>query len=187
MRLFTAIDLPDDVREHLARVAETLRGHPSLKDVSWTKRENLHITLKFLGEMDDAQVPGLCRALGRLVVPSMNLVLNPFLVLPGQGPARVLAANVRGDVEALAELFSQIESAVQPLGVRREARAFKPHVTLARVRRPNRKLTAQTLGRIVDPSLLPSPGFSAGRFTLYESRLDPGGSIYVPVARVGGC
>jgi 2'-5' RNA ligase len=185
MRLFTAVDLPEPVREHLARISESLRKHPALNDLSWTRTENLHITLKFLGEIPDAQVANLAGALARLAVPEMSLVLNPFLVLPGQGPARVLAANVRGDVEPLGKLFGQIESAVQPLGVRREARAFKPHVTLARVRRPTRQLTAQALGRIVDPGLLPTPTFTVSQFTLYQSVLDSKGSIYTPVARIG--
>jgi 2'-5' RNA ligase len=185
MRLFTAIDLPTNIRQHLARISEQLHIQPALKDLSWTKPDNLHITLKFLGDIPDAHVPNLAHALARLPVPTMTLTLNPFLVLPGQGPARVLAAKVRGDVEPLTQLFSQIESAVQPLGVRREARPFKPHVTLARIKRPTRKMTAQTLGRIIDPSLLPTPTFTATQFTLYQSELDPRGSIYIPITRIG--
>ena len=185
MRLFTAIDLPTHIRDHLARIPETLRTHPTLKDLSWTKSDNLHITLKFLGDIPDEHLPNLCRALAQLPVPTLSLTLNPFLVLPGRGPARILAANVRGDLEPLAHLFSHVESAVQPLGVRREARAYKPHVTLARIKRPTRKLTAQALGRVVDPSLLPTPAFTATDFTLYQSQLDPKGSIYIPLARIG--
>jgi 2'-5' RNA ligase len=183
MRLFTAIDLPDPIRDHLARISQTFQKHPALKDLSWTKTQNLHITMKFLGEIPDAQVANLAGALARLSVPEMTLTLNPFLVLPGRGPARVLAANVRGDVEPLGKLFAQLESAVQPLGVSREARAFKPHVTLARVRRPSRQLTAQALARIVDPSLLPSVTFTVSQFALYQSQLSPERAIYVPIGR----
>jgi 2'-5' RNA ligase len=185
MRLFTAIDLPEEVRAHLARAAETLRQHPSLKELSWTKPENLHITLKFLGDIPDDRVPSLTSALQRLGVPQMTLTPTHFLVLPGQGPARVLAVNVAGDTEPLAKLFQQIESAVQPLGVHRESRPFKPHITLARIRHPSRKLTAQTLAKLVDPSLLPAPTFTTTTFTLYQSKLDPKGAIYTPIAQIG--
>ena len=185
MRLFTAIDLPADVRAHLTRAAESLRQHPALKELSWTKPENLHITLKFLDDIPDPRVPDLTNALNRLPVPEMSLTPTHFLVLPGQGPARVLAVNIAFDTEPLSKLFQQIESAVQPLGVHRESRAFKPHITLARIRRPTRKLTAQTLARLVDPSLLPAPPFTTGTFTLYQSELHPKGAIYTPIVRFG--
>jgi 2'-5' RNA ligase len=183
MRLFTAIELSHEVRIHLAGCVETLRKHPSLKELSWTNPENLHITLKFLDEIPDSRVPDLANALKRLDVPEMTLTPSHFLVLPGQGPARVLAVNVAGDTEPLAKLFQRIESAVQPLGVHRESRPFKPHITLARVRRPSRNLTAQTLARLVDPSLLPAPGFGTRTFTLYQSQLNPKGATYTPIAR----
>ena len=185
MRLFTAIDLPENVRQHLARAAESLRAHPALKDFSWTKPENLHITLKFLGDIPDAAVPNLKSGLARLVVPEMTLTPSHFLVLPGQGPARVLAINIAGDAEPLAKLFAQIESAVQPLGVHRESRPYKPHITLARIRRPTRQLTAKTLAKLVNPSLLPAPTFPANTFTLYQSQLNPKGAIYTPIAQIG--
>ena len=184
MRLFTAIDLSEQVRQHLARAAESLRAQSALKDLSWIKPENLHITLKFLGDIPDAAVSNLKSGLARLTVPEMSLTPSHFLVLPGQGPARVLAVNIAGDTEPLAKVFAQIESAVQPLGVRRESRAYKPHITLARIRRPSRQLTAKTLAKLVDPSLLPAPLFLATAFTLYQSQLNPKGAIYAPVARV---
>ena len=185
MRCFTAVELPEPVRAHLADIADRLRIIPSLKDAaSWVKPENLHITLKFLGDIPDGRVQDLANAFRRLPFPPLTLTLDHFLVLPGQGPARVLAAHVAGDVKPLIHLFNQIESASQPLGVRREGRPFKPHVTLARFRRPTNRMTAATLIRIVNPALLPAPTFTATEFTLFQSTLTPAGPIYTAVAQI---
>jgi 2'-5' RNA ligase len=185
MRCFTAVELPAPVRAHLAGVADRLRLIPSLKEsVSWVKPENLHITLKFLNDIPDDRVADLANAFRRLPFVPMTFTLDHFLVLPGQGPARVLAAHVTGDVKPLIHLFAQIESASQPLGVRREGRPFKPHVTLGRFRRPSNRMTAATLIRIVNPALLPSPAFTATSFTLFQSTLTPAGPIYAPLAHI---
>lgn len=185
MRCFTALQLSANVRAHLEGVIDRLRPLRSLNDaISWTKPENLHITLKFLGEIPDDRVADLANAFRRLPFPPLTLTLDHFLVLPGQGPARVLAAHVTGDVKPLIHLFSQIESASQPLGVRREGRPFKPHVTLGRFRRPSNRMTAATLIRIVNPALLPSPTFSATAYTLFQSTLTPAGPIYAPLAQI---
>ena len=185
MRCFTALELPANVRAHLEGVVDRLRPLRSLNDaISWTKPENLHITLKFLGDIPDDRVADLANAFRRVPFAPLTLTLDYVLVLPGQGPARVLAAHVDGDVKPLIHLFSQIEAASQPLGVRREGRAFKPHVTLGRFRRPSNRMTAATLIRIVNPALLPSPTFTATGYTLFQSTLTPAGPIYAPLAHI---
>jgi 2'-5' RNA ligase len=187
MRLFTAIELPTPTSQHLAHLLQTLRTHPTLKNVaSFTPPQNLHITLKFIGDVPDDRVPLLVASLRTLSIPQMPFALEHFLVLPGQGPARVLAVNVTKDLAPVTSLFNQVESACQPLGVSREARNYKPHITLARFRRPNRQLTARTLIRVIDPGLLPAPAFTTTRFTLFQSRLEPSGAIHTPLATFPG-
>jgi 2'-5' RNA ligase len=152
MRLFTALELPENVRAHLAGVVEKLRAVPAFKDtVTFTKPENLHVTLKFLGDVDEKFLPNLTTALRKIPFPPMTFAIPHFLVLPGQGPARVLAGALIGDNKPLLTLFEQLEATVQPLGIRRESRSFKPHVTFFRLKRPTRHTTAKTLGRLVDP------------------------------------
>lgn len=186
MRLFTAIELPQNICGHLVRITDALRIHRDLKDaLSFTREDNFHITLKFLGDVTDDKVPALASSLQTLRVTPMNLSISHFLVLPGQGPARVLAANVAGDTKELAELFNQIESACQPLGVPREARGYKPHVTFGRFRRPSSKFTARTLIKMIDSKQLPTPGFTAAEFVLFHSDLTPDGAIHTPVGRFG--
>src|SRR5260221_6837125 len=183
MRLFTAVELPPPTRQHLVGILDTLRAHPRLKDTaSFTPPQNLHVTLKFIGEVEDEIVPLLVASLRTLLIRPMPFNIDRFLVLPGQGPARVLAANVTRDLNPITNLFQQIESACQPLGVSREGREYKPHVTLARFRRPNNTVTARNLIRMIDPSLLPAPAFTANSFNLFQSQVTPAGAIHTPVA-----
>src|SRR4029078_13717155 len=113
MRIFPALEFPDNVRAHLARVVEKLRNVPALKDaVTFTKPENLHVTLKFVGDVDDKYLPNLTTALQKIPFPPMTVTAPPFLVLPGPGPARVLAAALIGDNKPLLALFEQLESSV---------------------------------------------------------------------------
>jgi 2'-5' RNA ligase len=179
MRLFTALEFPESVHAHLAGVVEKLRGVPALKGIaSFTRPENLHVTLKFLGDVDEKFLPNLKTALGKVPFPAMTFGVPHFLVLPGQGPARVLAGALIGENKALLEVFNCLEATVQPLGIGREGRPFKPHVTFFRIKRPSRQMTAQRLGRLVDPSLLPPPQFTATRASLFQSTLTPTGPIY---------
>ena len=186
MRLFTAVQLPAPTQAHLAGVIESLRPHPRLKDVaSFAAAHTLHVTLKFIGDVEEDRVPLLIESFRTLTIPAMPFHLERFLVLPGQGPARVLAVNVTRNLNPITSLFNQIESACQPLGVSREAREYKPHLTLARFRRPGNRLTAMTLVRMIDPGLLPAPSFTAASFTLFQSQLAPTGAIHTPLAAFG--
>src|SRR3954453_7036242 len=102
MRCFTALKLPEPIRAPLTHVIEQLRPLRSLNNaISWTKPENLHITLKFLGDIPDDRVADLANAFRRVPFAPLTLTIDHFLVLPGQGPARVLAANVARDVKPL--------------------------------------------------------------------------------------
>src|SRR5688500_13113779 len=125
MRLFTAIELPDPAREHLQRVRAKLMKSPVFEDaVSWVKPENLHVTLKFLGEVPDAQVKPLIDSLSRVTVEPMELVAGQMLFFPKRGPARVIGAAIGGDVDQLQAVFGQIEDACAEAGFEREGRKF---------------------------------------------------------------
>lgn len=183
MRLFTAITIPDAAHCHLSDVLSRLRALPALKDlVRWTSPDHFHITLKFIGEVPDQRVPLLVTSLKTLTIPAMPFTIDRFLVLPGQGAARVLAVNVTRDLAPISSLFNQIEAACQPLGVSRERREYKPHVTFGRFSRPNPKMTARRLIRMIDPGLLPAPSYTAAEFTLFRSELLPEGAVHTPVA-----
>lgn len=133
MRLFWAITLPEQVRERLDRLRQ--RWSPLLPAAKWVERENFHLTVKFLGEVEASLVSTLREAVARRVTG-----LAPFtLEVGGWGtfgrPPRVLWVGVRGDLEALAGLWRAVEEAMAGFGFAVESR-YAAHVTLARLRSP---------------------------------------------------
>jgi 2'-5' RNA ligase len=184
MRLFTAIELPDPVREHLVAVRGELAKLVELGGaISWVKPDNLHVTLKFLGDVPDERVNALCDALGRVTIRPMRLVPSGMVYFPKRGPIRVIAVGLGGDVEQLQRVFSDIENACESLGFGREARAYTPHATLGRARITRRGGGVFGLRNLDVDHRFPGPMFGADAFTLMQSQLHPKGAIYTPAAR----
>jgi 2'-5' RNA ligase len=193
MRLFTAIELSTPARNHLAGLArkwtenwgEELLGlsNDEYPRVSWVRPENLHVTLKFLGEVPEPQVPKVCQALSDWASPGpMRLNADHIECLPPRGPVRVIAAGVGGDVGRLTLLHREIDRACGLLGFAAESRQYRPHVTLARAKVPLPSHVREHLASAGNPHM-PGPAFDVAEFVLMESRLHPQGAEYLPVAR----
>lgn len=181
MRCFLAIELPDAIRRELGKLQECLRSVD--KAVRWVRPEQIHITLKFLGEVPDAKLPAVCdvpvRAAERF--GPFDLEVRGTGCFPPSGSPRVLWAALADIPEALARCQHQCEQAYAELGYTPENRAFKPHLTLGRVREGSSS-------RGVREAVKEQEGFFGGRFTareliLFQSVLGPGGAKYVPIVR----
>ena len=170
MRLFTAVMLPTEVRSHLEQIQRT---HLAPRRLSIVRPENLHITLKFLGDIPDTKFRLLREALRSVPVETMTLVADRFEVFPSRGPVRVIAAGVGGDAGKVALLYRQIEEVAAHFDVQRERREFKPHVTLARAREGVPRNSAFESG-----APWPGPSFVTARFSLVSSTLSSTGSKY---------
>ena len=179
MRAFIAIDLPEPVR---AALAEAQRGfHSVCHDARWTRPEGIHLTLKFLGEISDAQTRQVVEGLGQIGVFEPFIVeVKGFGFFPHAHRARVFWAGVAAP-SALAELAEKVETRMEKIGFAREDRAFSPHLTLARfqVPRPQPALEAAVAGHA--PASLGK--FEASEFFLFESKLSPQGAQYRKVMR----
>lgn len=177
MRLFTAIDLPDGLVSTLARLIEDLR--PTAK-IKWSPRDNLHITTKFIGEWPEERLDDIKNALGALGAREpIPIELRGVGFLPNPHSPRVFLAAVHAPA-ALAELARETDAALERLGVAAEKRPFSPHLTLARIKEP---ASLQSLRQAV--AALPSTefgAFTADRFYLYQSRLNPAGSVYTKLS-----
>jgi 2'-5' RNA ligase len=173
MRLFTAIDLSDEILLRLDRLLALLRPEALIK---WNPLDNLHITTKFIGEWPSDRLGELEAALAAL--PSRD----PFVVelrelgwFPNERAPRVLWAGVHGGAP-LERLVHDIENCLVPLGIARETRPLSPHLTLARIK------SAVPLNRLRQKvkEMEPSPigSFEVSQFCLFRS--DPGShaSIY---------
>ena len=182
LRLFVACELPDDARRALGGVQDDLRrlGADRLR---WVRPEGIHVTLKFLGAVDEGRVAAITSALNGAIAP-FQLRLG-FGKLGGFGgrDVRVVWVRLEGDAPGLSELADGVESALAPLGFPPERRPFAAHVTLARA---PEQLPA-TLRRQL-PDLLeryrppPLPLMTLTEVSLMRSILGSGGSAYERVA-----
>jgi RNA 2',3'-cyclic 3'-phosphodiesterase len=134
MRLFFAAMLPPEMQRLLHRACGALGWLPARG--SFVAPENLHITLKFLGEMSDAKAAELALAAQERLKSDGPLTLRPsgLVLFPPRGAARVMAVGFEGDTQALIGLQAQIEAICQEQGFAREARGYVPHATLVRFR-----------------------------------------------------
>jgi len=179
MRAFIAIELPQALREALAR--EQARFRAVCPDARWTRPEGIHLTLKFLGQISAEQEARLKKALGQLErFQEFTVRAGGFGFFPDAKRPRVFWAGLEAPPE-LARLAAAVERAAEPLGFPAEDRPFHPHLTLARfkVPRPQPRLQ-ELLARQSDPIL---GAFEVSEFFLWESRLSPQGSEYRKVAR----
>jgi RNA 2',3'-cyclic 3'-phosphodiesterase len=177
MRLFIGIDPGEDVRERLERVLVHLRACAHLK---WSPVYNLHMTLKFIGEWPEDKLPQLEGALRsispREPIPAGVKGLGWY---PNPNHPRVFWVGVQAG-DTLAALVKDIEAALEPLGMAKEARPFNAHLTLARIKEPAplqglRDAIAQ-LESVDYGSLL------VDRFCLYRSQPGSAGSIYTKLS-----
>ena len=184
LRLFIAAELPAEWRDALAETIATLRGVIPAR-LRWARPEGIHLTLKFLGEVDEARLPDLTAALTAAAAQAEPFTLTggPLGAFGGAARPRVLWAGVGGATEALDKLARAVDGACRPLGFRPERQPFRPHLTLARVPDSVPAVEAAritgALTRVAPPSL---PPFTVSTLTLVRSELGPGGARYTPLA-----
>ena len=167
MRLFVALALPDEIADGLAMVQAGVPG------ANWQTREQLHLTLRFIGEVDGRDATAVDDALSLIEAPRFSLALKGVGEFGGKTP-HALWAGVR-DKEPVAFLQRKIETALQRAGLPAEQRKFVPHVTLARLRGSPR---GRVMDFLTDHALFASPPFDVEAFILYSSVLTPNGSLY---------
>lgn len=180
MRLFLAIELPPAVQSHLGRLQEALRSRAR---VSWTRPANLHLTLQFLGEMPETDVPGLTAALAGVRQKSIGgLCFTHLEMFPPAGRVRIVGAALAGDIAVVHQLHDAIQDATVALGFAPEHRAYRPHATLGRAGVPLPGSLRAVLAAAAELHW-PGPRFDVHEFVLMQSRLRSEGAQYLPVAR----
>lgn len=167
IRLFVALALPDSVADRLVLLQAGVPG------ARWMQREQLHLTLRFIGEVDGRDAAAIDDALSQIRSPRFSLVLKGVGEFGGKNP-RALWAGVDRDDE-VAHLQRKIESALQRIGIPAEERKFKPHVTLARLRAAPR---GRVMDFLADHALYASGAFGVNTFILFSSTPGPSGSLY---------
>jgi 2'-5' RNA ligase len=169
IRLFVGLGLPEDLGERLTG----LRGQ--IPGARWVARENLHMTLRFIGEVDEETAVDIDAALARIDAPPFEVALHGVGHFESRGLVRALWVGVERD-PALDHLQARVETACQRSGLAPEGRKFHPHVTLARCRDTR---TTRIGGFLADHGGFRAPAFPVESFALYSSTLGRGGAVYI--------
>ncbi len=178
MRVFVALDVPDEVRRALGDLMARLA--PCCRAARWARGEAMHVTLKFIGEAVPENVERIKNALqGVHSAEAVEMRFRNVGFFPNAGHPRVFWAGIEASPN-LAELAAAVEGAVEPLGIPRETRPFRPHLTLARFK------SEEGLARLHE-ALRREASFEFGatraaEFHLYQSVLKPRGAEYTRLA-----
>jgi 2'-5' RNA ligase len=168
-RLFVALEIPDEIKDALAPM---MRG---LGDVRWMSDDQLHLTLRFIGELDNGRANEVADALSLVPGAPFDLRLKGIGHFPPRGEPKVVWTGVEHQPELVA-LKRRIDRALLQAGIDRDQQKYTPHVTLARLRRPPTQAGFATY--LMRHSLFLSPSFPVSGFNLYSSWLDGRGADY---------
>ena len=161
------------MKNELGRAIETLEG--SIAGARWVPAQNLHVTMTFLGRVEAENIQGVSAAIAQAVSDHVDFTvrLGELGAFPSLRRARVIWAGLDDPTSGLAGLADSVAGATEPLGFPREARAFQPHVTIARLKNP----------RPVELGAAPAPlSFPVERISLFESHLRRPAPVYEELA-----
>jgi 2'-5' RNA ligase len=184
IRSFVAIDLPDAVKDELRAVSEQLDGQVPGGSVRWTRVSGIHLTLKFLGDVDEANLPeieGTLAQVGQRHAP-FTISVGGVGCFPNLKNPRVVWVGIQDETGILLALQRDVEKSLAPLGFEREKRAFHPHLTLGRTRRGIWSSDQRRIGEIIAGAEVGELGhIRAESFGLIRSDLRPDGAVYTPL------
>ena len=187
MRLFVALDIDPEIRRRIAEFRDKLQ--PYAPDVRWVGPETFHITLQFLGET--AKLDEIQTALQTVSGAAVPLSVHGTGFFPNPRSPRVFWVGIESD-EKLQQLANSVGAALEPLGFRRDAGPFTPHLTLARagsgrprpVRGDHSASGLRVVGiKVQEFGATDFGSMTAREFCLYESKLSPSGSKYTALSR----
>jgi len=186
-RLFIALDLPQAIRQAVAELQERLReveNHKGLHanwNITWTRQEGMHLTLKFLGEVEGKKVPGIQAVLtevGRVFRP-ITIQIKGLGAFPSSRAPRVVWLGIEESKGELDRLQKRLDELLAPLGFLPEAREFHPHLTLGRVKSPNGR--DSLVKALEDQKTVRLGEWRLEELDLMQSTLQHGGAIYSKV------
>ena len=181
MRTFIAIEIPSEVKSALAALQDDLRRAGA--DVSWTRPENIHLTLRFLGEVDErriGEVERVCVDSAAEFRP-FTLRLNDTDVFPNARQPRVLWPGLAGEIEKAVEMRKRLNDGLALIGFELEEKDFHPHLTIGRVKSNK---NARELLALASARQVPALSFVVTEIVLMKSELHPAGARYTPIAKV---
>ncbi len=182
LRTFIAFPLPASIRDHIQSIQDGVRAE-GLR-MRWVKPENIHLTLKFLGNVAPADIEGIAEAMAETVqsAPVIRLGAKGLGVFPGISRPRVLWVGLQGETHALIEIQKRLDERLGRIGIAPDTRPFKAHLTIARAKGSlNSKTLAEAMAVLGNTESAP---FTADKMVLYQSELKPDGAVYTRLKSV---
>jgi len=179
MRAFIAIELPEDIRSALAALQEKLKT--SGADVKWVEPQNIHLTLKFLGEIGDELKNKVCEALSCVAAdnPPFAATINLIGGFPNIDYPRVIWVGIAEGDTQVKKIARELEDRLSKLGIAKEEHHFSSHITIGRVRSPSaRKNLARSISGQAEYLSKENLVFDISKLTLFKSSLSPKGPLY---------
>jgi 2'-5' RNA ligase len=179
MRAFIAIKLPANIQDSLEKIQNQLKS--ALPKVNWVKPTNLHLSLKFLGDISLEQLTFTQQAISRIskTISPFEIKLETLGVFPDCRQARIIWLGTGQIPPELKQLVDQLENALIKTGIPQEQHAFQTHITLARIKGPLRPADLEKwFDKIKTDLLNANLSFTVSGITLFQSVLGPGGSTY---------
>lgn len=180
MRTFIAATLPAHIIDHVAAVQNSLRS--AGVRAKWARASNMHLTLKFLGDIDETEVASAGRAMSESARGSspITLLASGIGVFPSLRRPRVIWAGLGGETEKLTRLQAAMEDALDAAGFPRENRAYSAHLTVGRIRE---RIDLKKLPDMIERfEKFESEPFAVDRVTLFKSDLKPDGPVHTKLA-----
>lgn len=183
LRTFVAFDVPPDVRDRTAKIVTTLSQET--ESIRWVNIDNLHVTLKFIGDVEDREIYSICKAVQMAVngVNHFSLPCRGIGAFPSVDRPRTIWAGIDDTECRLTSLFARLESELSELGIPPEPRKFIPHLTLGRIKHARKHLG--NLSAVLDSMAATDIGWlPVEELTVYTSELRKDGPVYTVVSRV---
>ena len=180
IRAFIALEMPEPIRTSLADLCERMKSELSDVPLRWVPIPNMHLTLKFLGDVKPDQVEKIIHVINSQCskYSPFDISLNELGAFPHPQRARVLWVGV-DSLPSLNKLVDAFEMDLAGLGFLRESRPYSPHLTLARVRGHARPADLHRINEVINSSPNPrSASAVANKIVLFRSELKPSGSVY---------
>ena len=185
IRAFIAIELPQEIKDTLAHWQAQLKEGGNLP-AKWVSPESIHLTLKFLGNIDSSMVPHITQAMAHaaLGIAPFRLELGQLGAFPNIKRPRVVWLGVEGELAPLKSLHEGIERALEPLGFPKEERSLSPHLTLGRVKERVSSQETQKLEALLKTCEGGKGDIPVEAIHLIRSTLTPRGAVYSTIASV---
>ncbi|MCP5206394.1 MAG: RNA 2',3'-cyclic phosphodiesterase [Hahellaceae bacterium] len=179
LRCFIGLQIPADVKKAMATESKAMQSDAKYADFKWVKKSNYHLTLHFLGEIPLHQVVELKEAFEKnpLIAQPLQLEITGITGFPDVKSPKFIVAELANN-DALNNLQQEIKNELDRQGINQESESFRPHISLARLKRGHQ---APTLGKLAEMTLT----FSIDEYAVFKSTLTPEGSVYEVIGSFG--